>query len=96
MSSFHSFQRIRPSAERELAVLSDVLHQCDHKSTRVGEWDLFYLTEMYKVLPSLLPLSSLIPPFNRCPFRRVPLDQFPLPCSLNSSHLEMSFEDSEE
>lgn len=41
-------QRIRPSAERELAVLSDVLHQCDHESTRVGEWDLFYLTQLYK------------------------------------------------
>ncbi|GMT33132.1 hypothetical protein PFISCL1PPCAC_24429, partial [Pristionchus fissidentatus] len=41
-------QRIRPSAERELAVLLDVLKQCDHESTKVGEWDLFYLTDLYK------------------------------------------------
>ncbi|KAF8386078.1 hypothetical protein PRIPAC_75220 [Pristionchus pacificus] len=68
-------QRIRPSAERELAVLSDVLHQCDHKSTRVGEWDLFYLTEMYKksafgsvpssVLTQFVTLGNVLRGFGR-------------------------------
>ena len=40
---------MRPAAERELAVLMDVLKQCDHEASAVGEWDLSYLTHLYRV-----------------------------------------------
>ncbi|KHN84723.1 Mitochondrial intermediate peptidase, partial [Toxocara canis] len=38
----------RPAAERELAVLLDVLAQCESKTERVGEWDLQYLCSIYR------------------------------------------------
>uniref|UniRef100_A0A9J2PAY9 COP9 signalosome complex subunit 6 n=1 Tax=Ascaris lumbricoides TaxID=6252 RepID=A0A9J2PAY9_ASCLU len=38
----------RPAAERELAVLLDVLSQCETKAELVGEWDLQYLCSIYR------------------------------------------------
>ncbi|CAJ0603710.1 unnamed protein product [Cylicocyclus nassatus] len=43
-------QACRPAAERELAILMDVQAQCKTDSYHgvIGEWDLHYLTEIYK------------------------------------------------
>ncbi|ETN80623.1 hypothetical protein NECAME_02371 [Necator americanus] len=41
-------QACRPAAERELAVLLDVQAQCNSYSGTIGEWDVHYLTEIYK------------------------------------------------
>lgn len=41
-------QSCRPAAERELAVLLDVLSQCETKAELVGEWDLQYLCSIYR------------------------------------------------
>ncbi|MFH4974227.1 hypothetical protein AB6A40_000936 [Gnathostoma spinigerum] len=39
---------VRPAAEQELEVLRDVLMQCDQEAGRVGEWDLPYLSTIYR------------------------------------------------
>ncbi|KAL6737175.1 hypothetical protein Aduo_010842 [Ancylostoma duodenale] len=41
-------QACRPAAERELAILMDVQAQCDSYHGIIGEWDVHYLTEIYK------------------------------------------------
>uniref|UniRef100_A0A0K0DPT3 Peptidase_M3 domain-containing protein n=1 Tax=Angiostrongylus cantonensis TaxID=6313 RepID=A0A0K0DPT3_ANGCA len=41
-------QACRPSAERELAVLMDIQSQCPSFISGIGEWDLHYLTQIYK------------------------------------------------
>ncbi|WKY06623.1 hypothetical protein Q1695_006646 [Nippostrongylus brasiliensis] len=41
-------QACRPAAERELAVLMDVLSQCSFPHSELGEWDVHYLTQIYK------------------------------------------------
>ncbi|KAK5986848.1 Mitochondrial intermediate peptidase [Trichostrongylus colubriformis] len=41
-------QTCRPSAERELAVLLDIQSQCNSLCSGVGEWDIHYLTQIYK------------------------------------------------
>ncbi|PIO62010.1 peptidase family M3 [Teladorsagia circumcincta] len=38
----------RPSAEREIAVLLDVQSQCNGLSSSIGEWDVHYLSQIYK------------------------------------------------
>lgn len=43
-----NFQCCRPSADRELTVLLDVLSQCDSQSEKLGEWDLQYLSAVYR------------------------------------------------
>uniref|UniRef100_A0A0N5ATK6 COP9 signalosome complex subunit 6 n=1 Tax=Syphacia muris TaxID=451379 RepID=A0A0N5ATK6_9BILA len=50
----------RPSAERELTVLMDVLTQCDPDATKIGEWDLQFLCSVYrrKVFGSLYNLRE--------------------------------------
>lgn len=49
MIGFALLKKIRPFAEREMALLLDVFKQCDHKATTVAEWDLPYLIQLYKV-----------------------------------------------
>ncbi|KAK6009697.1 hypothetical protein OSTOST_25354, partial [Ostertagia ostertagi] len=41
-------QACRPSAEREIAVLLDVQSQCNGLSSSIGEWDVHYLSQIYK------------------------------------------------
>ncbi|VDM58412.1 unnamed protein product [Angiostrongylus costaricensis] len=41
-------QACRPSAERELAVLMDIQSQCSSFISGIGEWDLHYLSQIYK------------------------------------------------
>nr|CDJ82647.1 Peptidase M3A M3B domain containing protein [Haemonchus contortus] len=41
-------QACRPAAEREIAVLLDVQSQCSSLFSGIGEWDIHYLTQIYK------------------------------------------------
>ncbi|KJH41486.1 hypothetical protein DICVIV_12540 [Dictyocaulus viviparus] len=43
-----NFRACRPSAERELAVLMDIQSQCNSFINGIGEWDLHYLSQIYK------------------------------------------------